>query len=104
MVKDAESHAAEDKTRREEVEVRNQADTLTYQVDKQLSENADKIDPATKARVEAAIQRVREALKGQSASEIKAATQDLEQTFQATIDETRQARSTVDQPCVELHE
>ena len=97
MVKDAESHASEDKTRREEVEVRNQADTLTYQVEKQLGENADKIDPATKARVEAAIQRVRETLKGSNASEIKAATADLEQTFQAAAQEMYKA-STGDAP------
>ena len=91
MVKDAESHAVEDKTRREDVEARNQADTLTYQVEKQLNENADKIDPATKAKVEAAIQRVRETLKGQNAAEIKAATADLEQAFQAAAQEMYKA-------------
>ena len=91
MVKDAEAHAAEDKNRREEIEARNQADTLTYQVEKQLKENGDKIDPATKARVEAAIERVRETLKGTNAAEIKAAAADLEQTFQAAAQEMYKA-------------
>ena len=91
MVKDAEAHAAEDKNRREEIEARNQADTLTYQVEKQLKENGDKIDPATKARVEAAIERVRETLKGTNAAEIKSAAADLEQTFQAAAQEMYKA-------------
>jgi molecular chaperone DnaK len=91
MVKDAESHAAEDKNRREEVEARNHADTLVYQVEKQLQENGDKIDPATKARVEAAVGRVRETLKGTNAAEIKSAASDLEQTFQAVAQEMYKA-------------
>jgi molecular chaperone DnaK len=91
MVKDAESHATEDKNRREEVEARNHADTLVYQVEKQLQENGDKIDPATKAKVEAAVGRVREALKGTNASEIKSAASDLEQTFQAAAQEMYKA-------------
>jgi len=91
MVKDAESHAAEDKNRREEVEARNHADTLAYQVEKQLQENGDKIDPATKAKVEAAVQRVRETLKGQNAAEMKSAASDLEQTFQVAAQEMYKA-------------
>jgi len=50
MVRDAEAHAEEDRKHREEVEARNQADSLVYQAEKQLQENGDKIDPAVRAR------------------------------------------------------
>jgi molecular chaperone DnaK len=91
MVKDAEAHDADDKTRREEAEVRNHADTLAYQLEKQLKENGDKIEAATKAKVEAGIQRVRETLKGGSTPEIKAAATDLEAIFNVAAEEMYKA-------------
>jgi len=91
MVKDAEAHAAEDKTRREGVEVRNRADSLVYQLEKQLAENADKVDPATKAKVQGGIDRVKKALEGTDTAEIKAAADDLEQLFHAAAQEMYQA-------------
>jgi len=91
MVKDAEAHDADDKTRREEAEVRNHADTLAYQLEKQLKENGDKIEAATKAKVEAGIQRVREALKSGSTPEIKAAATDLEALFNVAAEEMYKA-------------
>ncbi|MCL2104173.1 MAG: molecular chaperone DnaK [Kiritimatiellaeota bacterium] len=72
MRKDAEVHAAEDAKRREEVEVRNQAENLCYQVEKTLSENADKIPADKKAPVETAVADLKLALNGSSIADIKA--------------------------------
>ena len=93
MVKEAEAHAGEDQQRREEVEARNHGDTLAYQVEKQLQENGDKLDAETKAKVEAAVQRVREALKGSDTAEIKSATEALQQIFHAATQQMYQAAS-----------
>ena len=62
MVKDAEAHAAEDKSRKEEAEVRNQADTLVYQTEKLLREHGDKIEATDKEQVEQALTGVKDAL------------------------------------------
>ena len=62
MVKDAESHAEEDRKRREEIEVRNEADNVAYQAEKTIREHGDKISPETKSEVESKIQDVRAAL------------------------------------------
>jgi molecular chaperone DnaK len=72
MCRDAEMHATEDAKRREEVETRNQAENLCYQVEKVLSESADKIPADKKAPVEKAVADLKEALKGGSIDEIKA--------------------------------
>jgi molecular chaperone DnaK len=93
MVKDAESHAVEDETKREEVETRNKADSQVYQMEKQLKENADKLQAETKAKVEAGIERVKKALEGTDTAEIKAASEDLEQIFHAAAQEMYQATS-----------
>lgn len=71
MRKDAELHATEDAKRREDVETRNQAENLCYQVEKTLSENAEKIPAETKVPVEKAIADLKEALKGSSITEIQ---------------------------------
>jgi molecular chaperone DnaK len=55
MVKDAEAHADEDKRRREEADVKNQADTMVYQTEKMLRENGDKVPGDEKTRIEAAL-------------------------------------------------
>jgi len=73
MVNDAKSHAAEDKKRRELIDTRNQADQLVYQTEKNIKENADKIDSDTKNKLEAAIGRLKEAMKGENVNEIKSA-------------------------------
>jgi len=62
MVKDAESHAEEDRRRREEIEVRNEADNIAYQAEKTLREHGDKVSAETKSEVESKIQDVRSAL------------------------------------------
>jgi molecular chaperone DnaK len=83
MVKDAEAHADEDKRRREEAEVRNQAETLVYQTEKFLTDNADKIPADAKEKVSAAITEANEALKGEDSAKIKAAVEKLSQESQA---------------------
>ena len=62
MMKDAETHAEEDKQKREEVEARNRADSLVYETEKNISEFGDKIDDAAKEKVNAAVTRVKQAL------------------------------------------
>jgi len=81
MVKDAEAHAAEDRTRREAVEARNQADGTAYEAEKFLKEHGEKLDGALRSRVEEAITRVREALKGEDAPAITSATEALQQAW-----------------------
>lgn len=77
MVKEAEAHAAEDKQRKEEVEVRNNADSLVYQSEKTIKDLGDKADKAQVEKVQAAAEKVKEALKGTDLAAIKAATEEL---------------------------
>ena len=71
MRKDAEAHANEDKARGEEIEARNEADSLVYQTEKTLKENGDKLPADKKASVEKAVQDVKDALKDGSIDKIK---------------------------------
>ncbi len=80
-VKEAEKYAEEDKKRKEEVETRNNAESMVYQSEKTLGEIGDKVDAADKAGVEAEIEKVKEALKGTDTEAIKAATESLQQAF-----------------------
>ena len=82
MKQDAESHAEDDKKRREEVDLRNNADNLAYQTEKMLKDNGDKIPDDKKSAVEAANNELKEALKGTAAEAIKAATEKLQQVVQ----------------------
>jgi len=72
MVKDAQSHADEDKKRREEIEVRNQADSLVYATEKVLKENRDKVSEADATAVEDALKATRDAIEKGNTDEIKA--------------------------------
>ncbi|GGN05852.1 chaperone protein DnaK [Lentzea pudingi] len=83
MVKDAEAHAEEDKRRREEAEVRNQAETLVYQTEKVVKENDDKLPAEIKDKVNAAIAEANEALKGTDIAAIKTAVEKLATESQA---------------------
>lgn len=83
MVKDAEEHAEEDKARKEAVETKNMADTTVYQTEKFLKENEDKIDADKKAKVESALERIKEAIKSDDADEIKSAMDQLNTEMQA---------------------
>ncbi|QDT32016.1 molecular chaperone DnaK [Thalassoglobus polymorphus] len=83
MRKDAESHADEDKKRKELAEVRNQASNFVYQTEKTLKEHEDKLDDDSKTAVNAAIEKVKEAEKGEDPAAIKSAIENLEQASQA---------------------
>ncbi len=82
MVKDAEAHADEDQKRREEVETRNRADSLVFQIEKFVQDSGDTLPGDAKPKLEAAMERVRQALKGSDVGEVRSAAQDLEQLFQ----------------------
>jgi molecular chaperone DnaK len=73
MVREAETHAQEDRERKRKVEIRNNADTLLYSVERTLREHSDKINPNGKAAVENALEGLRQALKGDDTAAIEAA-------------------------------
>ena len=78
MVKDAEAHAEEDKKQKEEVEVRNQTDSLCYSTEQTLNELADKVSADVKSKAEAAIADAKKALEGSDVEAIKAAGESLQ--------------------------
>jgi len=82
LQKEAELHASEDKQRRDEIEVRNTADSLAYQAEKTVRENADKIDAELKSEVEGKIAAVRSALQSGGADTIRSSTESLSETMQ----------------------
>ncbi|MDP4197572.1 MAG: molecular chaperone DnaK [Bacteroidota bacterium] len=81
MKNDAKSHAAEDKKKKEGIEIKNQADNLVFQTKKQLEEMKDKISPDAKNRLEAEIKRVEEAIASNNSDTIKAATESLNKVW-----------------------
>ena len=80
-VREAEQFAAEDAKKKEEIEVRNNADQMVYQTEKTLGELGDKVSSEDKASVEAAINKTKEALKGTDSAAIKVATEELSKVF-----------------------
>ena len=100
MVKDAEAHAAEDKTRRDVIDARNQADALAYSVEKTVNENRDRLPAGEVSQVESAIAAAREAAKGDDLSAIRTATDALQKAvardggaaLQAVTGECRERR------------
>jgi molecular chaperone DnaK len=83
MVKEAQSHAADDKSRRELIDARNQADSLAYQVEKTISEHREKLPVGDVSRVEAAIAEVRKLAQGEDLNAIKKATEALQNASHA---------------------
>jgi molecular chaperone DnaK len=81
MIKDAEAHATEDRANRERIEIKNRADQEVYQTEKQLKEMEGKIDPDSKARVEAALNRLNEAIRHDNIDEIRVASEGLTATW-----------------------
>lgn len=79
MVKEAESHAEEDKKKQEEAEARNEADNLVYSTEKSLREVGDKVDADEKSKIEAALNDVKEALKDSDIDKVKATAEELKQ-------------------------
>ena len=80
-VKEAEKYAAEDKKKREAIDVRNNADSMVYQTEKTLKDLGDKISADEKSQIQAEIDKVKEALKGTDTEAIKKATEALTQKF-----------------------
>jgi molecular chaperone DnaK len=80
-VKEAERFAAEDKKKKEEIEIRNNADSMVYQSEKTVKELGDKLSSGDKSKIEAEINKVKEALKGTDNEAIKKATESLTQVF-----------------------
>jgi molecular chaperone DnaK len=87
MVKDAEAHAAEDTSRRELIDARNQADALAYSVEKTVNENRDRLPAADVSRVEGGISALRDAGKGDNLEAIRRATDLLQQASHAMAEQ-----------------
>jgi molecular chaperone DnaK len=81
MVTDAESHADEDRKRREEIEVKNRGDALAYETEKNLRELGEKVDSDSKARVESALETLKKAVERNDTAEIRSASEALTQLW-----------------------
>src|SRR5438093_3317788 len=77
MVKEAEAHAEEDRKRREEAEVRNQADNVIYQTEKTIKEHGEKLDESDRQMVESALNDAKEAVKGSDVDRIRQTSEAL---------------------------
>jgi molecular chaperone DnaK len=95
MVREAEEHAAEDKARREAAEVRNQAETLAYSIDKLITENDDKLPEDVKTEVKADVDALKTALAGEDDEAVKTAFEKLNQS-QGKLGEAIYAQSQAD--------
>ena len=87
MVKDAEAHATEDKTRRELIDARNQADSLAYSVEKTVNENRDRLPAADVSTIESALSTVRDAAKADDIEAIRRATDGLQKASHAMAEQ-----------------
>jgi len=90
-VKEAQSHEAEDKQRREEIEIRNRADNLAYATEKSLKDLGDKIPAATKSELEAKVKAVRDALAGSDIEAVKSTSETLMQASHRMAEEAYKA-------------
>jgi molecular chaperone DnaK len=90
MVKDAQSHAAEDQARRELIDARNQADALAYQVEKSVGENREKLPVGDLSKVDAAIAEARRAAQGDDLSAITRAIEELQRASHAIAEQMYQ--------------
>ena len=77
MKKDAKEHEGEDKKKKEQIDVKNQADSLVFQSEKQLKEFESKLNPETKMKIQTALDRLKETMKGTNTDEIKSAIEGL---------------------------
>ncbi|MDB6040747.1 MAG: dnaK [Verrucomicrobiales bacterium] len=93
MRKDADLHAEDDKKRKEEIEIRNEADNAVYRSEKMLKESGDKISGDQKSNLEKAANDVKEALKANDAAAIKSASEKLNEAWQAVSAELYKAAS-----------
>ncbi len=97
----AKEHAAEDKKKKEEIDVRNQADNLVFQTKKQIEDMKDKIDDEDKTKLEAEITKVEDALKTNSTEQIKAATESLTNVWNEIAQKLYQQQGAQGQPGVD---
>ncbi|MEN9934084.1 MAG: hypothetical protein RLZZ387_663 [Chloroflexota bacterium] len=81
MVRDAESHASEDKRRREIVELKNQSDSLAYQTEKSIADLGDKVDAVQKSRIEGLIKDLRDAVSQEDEARMKSLSSELQQAM-----------------------
>ena len=95
-VKEAEQYAEQDKKRKEEVETLNQADSLIYEIEKQLRENGDKLSEEDKATVQSEIESFKKVREGNNADEIKNAMQDFTQKVYAVFGKLYQQQGAAD--------
>jgi len=93
MQRDAESHAAEDKKRREVIELKNQGENLAYQTEKMLKENGDKVSGETRGQIESAVSNLRDALKSEDADRIKKTMESLNQVSHKLAEEMYKTQS-----------
>jgi len=82
MTEEAQKHEADDKKRREVIDLRNQADHLVYMSEKTLKEHGDKVGPQERANIESAINNLKEAAKGEDADAIRRAMENLNSASQ----------------------
>ncbi len=92
MVKDAESHAEEDKQRKENIHIRNAADSLAYQTEKELKDVGDKLTPQVREEVTEALKELQTALKGDNFEDIKSKHDRLTQVWHKAAQELYQAQ------------
>ena len=96
-VKEAEQYAAEDKARKDEVDTRNTADQVIYQTEKTLNDLGDKLTDSDKAPVQAAVEKLKETIKGTDVQAIKMATDDVQKALQAIGEKIYQAAGAAQQ-------
>lgn len=87
MKRDASEHAAEDKAKKESVEIKNQADSLVFQTKKQITEMGDKMSAPSKAKLEAEIKKVEDAIATNNSDQIKSATESLNKAWSEVASE-----------------
>lgn len=83
MVKDAKQHETEDKEKRQKIDIRNSADAAVFQAEKNLKDYGDRLDADSRSKIEAGVNRVREALKSENVEEMEASVEALNQLWQA---------------------
>ncbi|MCD6298111.1 MAG: molecular chaperone DnaK, partial [Deltaproteobacteria bacterium] len=99
LVKEAEMHADEDKQKRELIDARNMADSLIYTTEKSIKEAGDKVDDATKANIDQAVENLKKAMEGDNTEEIKRLTEELTQASHKVAEAMyAQASQQQDQP------
>ncbi|HEY7290245.1 MAG TPA: molecular chaperone DnaK [Vicinamibacterales bacterium] len=98
MVKDAQSHESEDKSRRDLIDARNQADSLAYQVEKTVNENREKVALGDLSKIDAAIAAVRQAAQGEDLAEIRRTMDELQRASHAMAEQLYKGAQGVPNP------